>query len=55
MRNKLNHEVGSIYKKQAPLIEDPAMWDIIGDVLGGIGLFVFMGVMAVSLGTIITL
>ena len=54
MRTYSNNEVGGIYKK-TPLIEDTAMMDIVGDVLGAIGLFVFIGVMAVSLGTIITI
>lgn len=57
MRTYSNNEVGGIYKKpkKTPLIEDTAMMDIVGDVLGAIGLFVFIGVIAVSLGTIVTI
>lgn len=57
MKTYTNNEVGGIYKKlkKTPLIKDPALMDIVGDVLGAIGLFVFIGVMAVSLGTIITI
>jgi len=48
-RVKLNHEVGSVYKKSVPAVSSYDTVSILGEVVGGFGIFALVICFAVLL------